>query len=273
MLKAKIVNVTPEIAKEMLVKNTENYRQINHRKVETYSREMALGLWQENGEPIHVYEDGTLANGQHRLTAVVKSGATFPMLIVTGIKKTVNTFDRGGNRSIAQILRANGVNIDSQESSALAILKLGFYGVYGADEIIEYASRLKDYDVVFYAIRKGAHNPILKKAGVLAGAYCAYKLNKITLNELEQFATVCNTGLPVDGINSYPPLCLRKTLQNGFRNEKGEYINGGEGVRVRTFETAYQAFCDFHNGNNRVRNYVPKGNATEILTAARKVYE
>lgn len=273
MLKARVMTITPDIAEQMLSKNTENYRAINHRRVETYAREMALGVWQENGEPIHVYEDGTIANGQHRLNAIVKSGASVPMLIVTGIKKDVKTWDRGSTRTVGQILKACNVNLSAQETSALSILKNGFYGAYGADEIREYASKLKDFDIVAFAVAKGASHPMMFKAGIIAAAYCAYATNRITLDEVEQFAKICNSGIPTDGMNNYPPLCFRKTVQAGFKNANGANISGGVAGRRAYFETAYKAMCDFHSGAKRKVVYKPDGNGENVLKEARKYYD
>lgn len=273
MISAKYMDITPEFAKELLDQNKDNYRAINHKRVEMYSRQMASGLWQENAEPIHVYEDGTLANGQHRLSAVVDSGATIPMLIVYGVKKDVRTFDVGSRRTTAQILKANGVDISPQESSAISILKNGFYGAYGVDEIIDYYGMLKDFDVVSFAVRKGASHPIMNKAGVIAAAYCAYRLGRISLNEIEQFSIICNSGIPSEGFNIYPPLCFRRTLQTGYKTDNGERVIGGMAQRTATFETAFKAFCDFHRGTKRRINYRQDGTGKDILKAARTIYE
>ena len=48
-----------------------------------------------NGEPIQIAEDGTLLNGQHRLNAVIESGATVPMLVVRGLPKRRDDDGRG----------------------------------------------------------------------------------------------------------------------------------------------------------------------------------
>lgn len=272
MVEMKIVNVSPEIAKKLLEANTNNYRGINHRRVEMYAREMREGLWQENYEPIHIYEGGRLANGQHRLTAIVESGATVKMLVVAGVERDVNLFDRGGLRTNGQILKASGVSLAGGEISAVSILKNGFHGTSGAEEIKAYHSKLNDFDVVSFAILKGKNHPILRKAGIIAATYCAYRLNRITLDEIEQFATVCNSGIPTEGVNSYPPLCFRRTLQSGFKNANGETISSGEGMRKASFETAFRALVDFHNGAKRKLNYRPDGEGDKILESARKVY-
>ena len=272
MITTRIMDITPQIAKKLLDANVANYRGINHRRVEMYAREMREGLWQENYEPIHVYEGGILANGQHRLTAIVESGATVKMLVIAGVKRDVSIFDNGGIRTHGQTLKASGVNLTGSEISAVSILKNGFHGTSGTSEIKAYHAKLKDFDVVSFAIQKGAGHPISRKAGVIAAAYCAYRMNCAFLDEIEQFAIVCNSGIPSEGVNSYPPLCFRKTLQAGFKNANGETISSGEGMRKASFETAFRALVDFHNGAKRKLNYKPDGEGDKILETARKVF-
>ena len=77
-MKFERIEVTPEIAREFLKGNTDN-RAIRKTRVEMYSREMAKGMWRETGEMILVTGDGRILSGQHRLHAVVKSGATVAM--------------------------------------------------------------------------------------------------------------------------------------------------------------------------------------------------
>lgn len=271
MITTRIMSITPDIAKRILAANDANYRGINHRRVEMYAREMREGLWQENYEPIHIYEGGRLANGQHRLTAIVESGATVKMLVVAGVKSDVNLFDRGGLRTHGQILKASGVTLAGGEISAVSILKNGFHGTSGAEEIKAYHAQLTDFDIVSFAIQKGANHPILRKAGIIAAAYCAYRMNRVSLDEIEQFSIICNSGIPTENVNSFPPLCFRRTIQNGFKNANGENVTSGEGLRKASFETAFRALIDFHNGVKRKLNYRPDGEGDKILDAARKV--
>lgn len=66
--------ITPEIATQWLAKNTRN-RHIRERAVAELVRKIKNGQWQPNTlDAIGFYEDGTLANGQHRLTAIAKAG-------------------------------------------------------------------------------------------------------------------------------------------------------------------------------------------------------
>lgn len=113
------VLVTPELAQTWLTKNTHN-RSIRKRAVADYARDMANGSWVMNGEAIKFATDGTLLDGQHRLHAVVESGVTVPMLVVTGLPSTAQeTMDAGRKRVAADVLSLRGEANPSALASVL----------------------------------------------------------------------------------------------------------------------------------------------------------
>jgi len=67
--------ITPEIAGQWLQVNTQN-RAINDWKVKEYVRELDKGQWFDSKADIEFDTNGVLQNGQHTLTAIVKSGVT-----------------------------------------------------------------------------------------------------------------------------------------------------------------------------------------------------
>lgn len=96
---ARFVLITVEVAKAMLSTMVGN-RNMRKRAVQKYAADMVGGLWEDNGEPIHVV-DGRLVNGQHRLNAVIASGVPIELLVVyteshdridTGMKRTPGDF-------------------------------------------------------------------------------------------------------------------------------------------------------------------------------------
>ena len=265
MIGTSIVTLTPEKAKALLNLNTNNFRNIDSHRVKKYSRAMTLGFWEENGEPIHIYEDGTLANGQHRLHAVVDSGVTLEnVVVVTGIKRSVTTFDDGKVRTIVQKAKAKGYTLHSVEIGAIGLIMNGMdnIGKYEQNELLAYYEKnLHDFDIVSFATRKGAKHPIMKNSSVIAATYCTYMMGKITLDEIETFSTICNTGLPIDGISSYAPLILRRTIQTGIKNANGITRNNTQYARCALFEATYKALCDFVEGKSRRKNYSGDGMA------------
>lgn len=105
----KFVMVTPEMAREMLKKNGIN-RPINKNTVKHYVKSMKNGEWVLNGEGLSFAADGTLLNGQHRLTAVIESGMNIPFQVSYGVsKESFSTFDQGRKRTDRDIFAIAGI--------------------------------------------------------------------------------------------------------------------------------------------------------------------
>lgn len=106
--RAEVVTVTPELAKLWLRNNTHN-RPLRDKEVANYARDMEAGNWLYNGEAIKFATDGTVLDGQHRLTAIARSSATITMLIVFGLPpETQETMDAGRRRSTADAFGLRG---------------------------------------------------------------------------------------------------------------------------------------------------------------------
>jgi len=73
--------ITPEMAGAMLQKNTGN-RQIRPSVVAQYADQMKRGQWQVTHQPVATDSEGNLVDGQHRLSAIVSSGAAQWMQVV-----------------------------------------------------------------------------------------------------------------------------------------------------------------------------------------------
>ena len=112
--------ITPQLAQEMLKKNTNN-RNVSNAKVKQYSREMKNGSWMEDtGELIKISENSVIMDGQHRLLAVVDSNKSICFHLATGIKEDrFNVLDTGKSRSAADIFKINGVKNATTISSIL----------------------------------------------------------------------------------------------------------------------------------------------------------
>jgi hypothetical protein len=121
-LDSEIVDVTPEAAAEILMNNTRN-RSLRRDYVLKLAAAMERGEWQVNGEPIQIAEDGTLLNGQHRLNAVVESGASAPMLVVRGLPIDAQmTMDSGLRRNLSDVLKLHGESETTNLAAMLAML-------------------------------------------------------------------------------------------------------------------------------------------------------
>ena len=116
-LSVDLVYVTPDVAKNYLSYNTKN-RKESLRNVKFLSEQMEKGLFLENGESIVFDNNNNLTDGQHRLMAIIKSGKSYHIPIVRGVKSNaMATYDTGKNRSSADVLGLNGYKNSSILSS------------------------------------------------------------------------------------------------------------------------------------------------------------
>ena len=101
----KLVEVTPDMAFEMLEKNTMN-RNIDEKRVRQYAKDMKSNRWAQNGSTIVIAEDGTLLDGQHRLWAITEAKIPVQLLIVYNADKdSIVTMDIGKARTANNILQ------------------------------------------------------------------------------------------------------------------------------------------------------------------------
>lgn len=126
---SEIVNITPEMAREMLALNIENNRRINKERVAMYANAMRDGEWTLTHQGIAFNEDGKLVDGQHRLQAVVNSGATVKMMVTRDVPMNQGelfNIDMGQGRTFTAQLRLAGINqgiYDDVSAIALSYLR------------------------------------------------------------------------------------------------------------------------------------------------------
>lgn len=120
-MEAKVLRITPQIAAELLEGNDSN-RRLSEETVKAYAALMERGVWKLNGEAIKVAKNGILLDGQHRLSAVIRSGITIECLVVFGIDNQVfDTLDQGKKRGMSDVLSIKG---EANVTALASILRL-----------------------------------------------------------------------------------------------------------------------------------------------------
>lgn len=125
-MKAEIIKLTPELAKEMLKNNTGN-RSIKQ-SMKFFANQMNAGEWKENGEAIIIDKNGIVKDGQHRLLAVIASNHSYELPLISGVEPDVmDTIDTGTNRTFSDVLKFNGFDYSSVVAGITkAIMKYDF---------------------------------------------------------------------------------------------------------------------------------------------------
>ena len=114
-----IERISPEVAACMLEKNTHN-RAIGRQPLD-YA--MLTGQWVLNGDAIVFSEEGVLLNGQHRLTALVKTNTSADFIVARGIKREAQvTMDVGKKRTLADYLKMDGFSDYTKVAAVTAAL-------------------------------------------------------------------------------------------------------------------------------------------------------
>lgn len=109
-LQARVETITPDMSREYLKANSMN-RPLNDKTVNLYAQEMRAGNWKLNGESICFGKNGALLNGQHRLSAIVKSGKEIQTMVVRGCDENAFiTYDSGRLRRSSDVFAIEGIN-------------------------------------------------------------------------------------------------------------------------------------------------------------------
>lgn len=99
-----IITITPEMAKEWLASNIKNNRPIKRAK--EYAEDMKAGKWRLTHQGIAFNEEGTLIDGQNRLTAIVMAGIPITMSVVFDCPvDSFEVLDIGRPRSLGDYLK------------------------------------------------------------------------------------------------------------------------------------------------------------------------
>lgn len=110
--------VTSAVAERWLGKNTHN-RKLNEHIVAAMVRDLEDGNWLDNGATITFSTEGILLDGQHRLTAVVRSGVSINAIVVRGVQaEAQHTMDTGAKRTLSNALQLRGENNYTQLAAA-----------------------------------------------------------------------------------------------------------------------------------------------------------
>jgi len=108
-LQITVENVDPGMAQAALDVNVSN-RHLRVDTVRSYARDMERGAWSLSPQSVSFNMMGELIDGQHRMAAVVESGATVPMLVVRGVAPSVmKVLDSGIKRTAADFLGMSNV--------------------------------------------------------------------------------------------------------------------------------------------------------------------
>lgn len=125
-----VLDVTPQMAAVMLEHNDRN-RGLRTSVVKRYAADMKAGKWQLTMTPV-IFSKDRLIDGQHRLEAVVQSGATVKLMLAFGAPdEAFYVIDRGATRTGGDIFSINGVQHANMMAAATSIVRHYDLGTIG----------------------------------------------------------------------------------------------------------------------------------------------
>lgn len=248
----RVERITPEIASKYLKCRRPNQRKISSAALSKYMSDMVAGGWQLNGEAIVFGKDGSLMNGNHRLSAIIRTQTTIESVVIRGIDENVFIYDVQNRRSAKD--RMSMSNIEDMApcvSSAVQNLLGKFTPVAGNAVVTDYIkAHESDLRRAYNTCCRGAMGKYSKKASCVLGAYLMLRTKKAQFFQLEAFFDIFNSGVPTIAGSTYEPspaMIARKMIDEMDKNQRH---------RSRyQLEIIIQAMEDFFAGNKRVTPY------------------
>lgn len=204
--------ITPKMAEKYLNANKAN-RTLRDGVVERYTFDMKHGKWTDCATPITFYEDGDIADGQHRLYAIVEAGEAFQFWVLRGLSRQSGlNIDTGLNRTIVDNGRISGVDVNlSNTLVALAMFyDLGTRNQRGSSMSERIRIVNKHREVCLWAITNGPTHKGFRNA-VIMGAMARAYAHGADPDRLAKFAKIMKTGLS-DGSDDAAAIAFRNYI-------------------------------------------------------------
>lgn len=243
------------MARKWLLYNPAN-RPLNEKRARQYAEDIKMGKWELNGEAIKFYSDGTLADGQHRLRAVIIANMPIKSVVITGLSKDVKVQDRGKNRSTSDIMRLKGYSKDIASHKTVAIAKLHYLiqkNITNVSDGLVEEFIIKNKDVLSelsktYKGSKASKNININSAPVRLACFYAVNSGECTYSQLNAFLKVLRTGIP-ESLDQSAALVCRNDMLSGV------IVMRGVSYRKKAVFKVEKAIQDFVNKYPRQRTY------------------
>ncbi len=165
VVRSDVFTITPKVAEFMLNLNWPNNRPLMDAVVDRYAAAMSHGHWKLNGESLIMSSDGNMIDGQHRLWAVVSSGAPVRTMITFGVdSNTFDTINSGRARSISYLAK-----MPPATAAALNfILKLAFGAPESTAQNLQAMAKVYKDEAEGLIKLQSRNVPVLRQAPIIA---------------------------------------------------------------------------------------------------------
>lgn len=247
-MKFQVVMMTPEWAQELLNHMHPRNRRAKERRIQKYTRDMEQDYWELTPEPICVDLDGYTTNGRNRLSAVIRSGKTVPMTLVTGCPiRAIYGQDQGATRNVADIVTIAGEELPGTLANTPSVIRAMAAGrnerfSLTNAEVIHLAKIHRNaIDFAFECIPNNVRG--LAQASVRAVIARAYYKRNLR-NRTREFCKVLISGLAINYDKDSGAIRLR----NWLHDLAGKGKRGAARVKATTiYAKTERALVAFHD--------------------------
>ena len=224
------MEITPKLAQEWLGKNTSN-RKLRPMFVKQLAEKIKCGEWCDD-LPDHIafYEDGTLANGQHRLSAIVLAGQSVYTTVDFNIRKSsAICIDTGKARSFGDNIHIlTGETFYTKKVSNM--MRESFVGgrKLTHEDHLRLAKRYKD-DIQFIVACFKYSPRHIQQTHVLAACFTALQAG-VSRQDIQDFAHVLVSGRAVEERDTVVIKLRDKLVQDAYGSAGGG-VNFGANMR------------------------------------------
>ena len=261
--------ITPKMAAEYLKKNESN-RPLKLEAIRKYAKDMKEGRWELSDQGISFREDGTLANGQNRLEAIIRANIPVHMYVTYDVPNSTNIYDRCVKRSCSDTLHMMGYRGASSTNLGVGTINFLFSlaGTRNAsDSVISdfVEENHNDLNAAVSLVAKGnGKHRVCRKAVISAAAFCALSCG-VSEDTLERFFIVANSGFG-NGVEESPAIVLRNYMLQ-------DYSTKDFSCKREAFVIATNAIRDFSKAKPRTRKYDSNADAAYWATTRKAKVE
>lgn len=189
--------ITPKLASEWLTHNTQN-RHIREKFVKDLINKIENDQWQPSTlDMIGFYEDGTLANGQHRLTAISRGTKSVYAKVEFNIpREAAIAIDTGKSRSAADNIRIlTGKNFyTARISNMISLCASGKFNKSLTPEQHYKIAQMYEEDILFIKELFDGSPRYIQGPSIMAATFIALE-NGVDKDKLHEFVSLLNTPI------------------------------------------------------------------------------
>lgn len=223
MIISQVKTVTPKMAREWLKNHNNSNRNLNLNRAKFYRDIILQGKWETTHQGIAFFENGELADGQHRLKGIDLANIAVEVLVTQGLKREgALAIDNGRVRSTHDQLKIAGIG--GLTNTGAAILRIlatkGNSETPNIYKLEEYFTRHTDMVLLGQELAKGNVKKITSAPICAALAVCSLYVNE---DDVKRFMEVLKTGIPPEPIRNvdFTVVRYRNHLIQSTHNQNG----------------------------------------------------